>query len=237
MGGSPSRPPAGSSPEEVAQAQIDVQRREQERLAAERNTNANRFIAQNPITDDWRAGIGNQNQDAIDRQLGVLSQQYGQTLDDIRQRQSGRGLGVSSTRFGLDRQAGTLMDQSRQDILDAGRRRVSDRIALQDQLLNRAANAIRGGTPVSIAENTYKTDLDNANKAFEMNLRNAMSQDQRNRAFLDFEARRQQSAAKFKESINRMEDDQLLAARAINRPTDDGENNAGQFGTSSTNII
>jgi|TARA_Y100000310_G_scaffold156945_1_gene156359 hypothetical protein len=168
----------------------------------------------------------------------MLNQQYGQTLDDIRQRQAGRGLGNSSTRFGLDRQAGTLLGQSRDDILRAGQRRVADRISQQENLLTRAANSIRGGTPVSIAENNYQRDIEDANKAFDLNLRSASTQDQRNRAFLDFEARRQQSAARFKESISRMEDDSLLAARALNRPEDEETGSAGQgFGSSTTNII
>lgn len=239
MGGGGRRSaPAGPSPEQVAQAQIEAQRRETERLTEERNTNADNFLRNNPITDTFRTGIGNQSQYATENQLGMLNQQYGQTLDDIRQRQAGRGLGNSSTRFGLDRQAGTLLGQSRDDILRAGQRRVADRISQQENLLTRAANSIRGGTPVSIAENNYQRDIEDANKAFDLNLRSASTQDQRNRAFLDFEARRQQSAARFKESISRMEDDSLLAARALNRPEDEETGSAGQgFGSSTTNII
>ena len=236
-GGGGSRP-AGPTPEQVAQAQIDAQRREQERVTAERNTNAGNFISNNAISDNWRSDIANRSQGMTDQQLGMLDQQHRQSIDDIRQRQSGRGLGNSSTMLGLNRQAGTLLDQSRNDIVGAGERRVSDRISQQDSLLNRAANAIRGGTPVSMAENTYQTDIENANKSFDMNLRNAGSQDQRNRAFLDFESRRQQSAAKFKESIGRMEDDSLLAARAIGQSSEEEKDSAGQgFGTSTTNII
>lgn len=237
MGGSPPKAPSGPSPQEVAQMQIEAQRKERERLEAERNTNADNFLSDNPITDSFRADIGNRSQSVLENQLGVLDKQYGGTLDDIRQRQAGRGLGLSSQRFGLDRQAGTLFGQSRQDILDAGRKRVDDRLTQQRQILDRASNAIRGGTPISIAENQYANDLQNAEKAFDFNLRSAGSMDQRNRAYLDFEGKRQQSAARFKETVNRMEDDELLAARALNRPSDDEDNNAGQFGASTTNII
>lgn len=238
MGGGGRSAPAGPTPQQVAQAQIEAQRREQERLQNERNTNASNFLANNPITDEFRADIGNQSQRALDRQFGLLDNQARQTRDDIRQRQAGRGLSQSRTRFDLDRQAGTLAGQSRQDILDAGRRRVENRVNQQEQLLNRAANAIRGGTPVAVAENQFRSDLEGANRAFEAGLRSAQTQDQRNQAYLDFEARRQQSAARFKESMNRMEDDSLLAARAVNQPEDEDEQGAGQgFGTSPTNII
>jgi hypothetical protein len=114
---------------------------------------------------------------------------------------------------------------------------VSDRLTSQRSILDRAANAIRGGTPISIAENQYARDMQDAEKAFDFTLKSAGSQDQRNRAYLDFEGRRQQSAARFKETVNRMEDDELLAARAITKPSNDEENNAGQFGSSGSTII
>ena len=236
-GGGGRSAPAGPSPAEIARAQIEAQRVERERLEAERNVSADTFLSNNPISSDFRGDIQGRSQSATENQLGMLGKQYVQTLDDIRQRQAGRGLGSSGMYTDLNRQAGTLLGQSRQDIIGAGDRRAADRITQQQGFLTNAANQIRGGTPVGIAESNYQRNIEDANKTFDLQLRNASTQDQRNQAYRDFESRRQQSAARFKESVSRYEDDALLAARAVNQPAEDDELNAGQFGTPTTKII
>ena len=231
MGGSPS-PPRGPSPAEVAAAQIAAQRAEQERIRLQREGDANRFLSENAITDDFRQGILSQSNAARDAQSSLLDNQLSTTLQDIRQRNAGRGLSQSTSGEGILGQARGFADSSRADLFDSARRRADNRISDQQRFLDNAASDIRAGRSFESARAGFRNDIDSANKSFESSLANAQSGDQRNAAFRNFETDRRMAAAKFQESVNHFGTQGTIAAAFGSTPTDSEEpKQAGQVGS------
>lgn len=212
MGGSPSRPPAGPSPAEVAAAQVKAQEDARRKLEAERNAAAERFLSDNAITDDFRAGVFAQSDAARNAQLAGLDSSVVSTLTDIRQRNAGRGLSGSSSGLGLLGQATGLAEQSRADLFDSARRRADSRIRDQQTFLDDAASSIRAGASPASAQARFRADISSANAAFENALAAAKGGDQRNAAFQNFENDRRMAAARFKESVNQFGNQGTLAA-------------------------
>ena len=230
MGGSPPKPAAGPSPAQIAAAQVKAQEDARRRLEAERNVSANNFLSDNAITDDFRSGIFSQSDAARDVQVAGLDSSLADTLQDIRQRNAGRGLAQSSSGSGLLGQAQGFANQSRQDLFDSARRRSDQRIADQQTFLDDAANNIRAGqSPVS-AQARFRTDISSANNAFENALSRAKGGDQRNAAFQNFENDRRLAAARFKENVNQFGNQGNLAAASFAGTTKEDDNNTSQVG-------
>lgn len=230
MGASPPKPAAGPSPAQIAAAQVKAQEDARRRLEAERNVSANNFLSDNAITDDFRSGIFSQSDAARDVQVAGLDSSLADTLQDIRQRNAGRGLAQSSSGSGLLGQAQGFANQSRQDLFDSARRRSDQRIADQQTFLDDAANNIRAGqSPVS-AQARFRTDISSANNAFENALSRAKGGDQRNAAFQNFENDRRLAAARFKENVNQFGNQGNLAAASFAGTTKEDDNNTSQVG-------
>ena len=224
--------PRGPSPAEVAAAQIAAQRAEQERIRLQREGDANRFLSENAITDDFRQGILAQSNAARDVQSSLLDNQLSTTLQDIRQRNAGRGLSQSTSGEGILGQARGFADSSRTDLFDSARRRADNRIADQQRFLDNAASDIRSGRSFESARAGFRNDMDSANKAFEASLANAQSGDQRNAAFRNFESDRRLAATRFQESVNQFGTQGTIAAAFGSTPTDSEEpKQAGQVGS------
>ena len=230
MGGSPKRPDPGPSPAEMAEIQMRAQENARRKLEAERNVSANNFLASNAITDDFRSGIFSQSDAARDVQLAGLDSSVAGTLQDIRQRNAGRGLSQSSSGEGMLGQAQGFANQSRQDLFDSARRRADQRISDQQGFLDDAASSIRAGqSPVS-AQARFRSDISSANSAFENALAKSKGGDQRNAAFQNFENDRRLAAARFKENVNQFGNQGNLAAASFGNRAKEDENNTGQVG-------
>jgi|TARA_B110000467_G_C18303470_1_gene472994 hypothetical protein len=207
-------------------AQAEARRK----LEAERNVSANNFLASNAITDDFRNDIFSQSDAARDFQLAGLDSSLAGTLQDIRQRNAGRGLSQSSSGAGLLGQAQGFANQSRQDLFDSARRRADQRIGDQQSFLDNAASSIRSGQSPISAQARFRTDIDSANNAFENALSKATGGDQRNAAFQNFENDRRLAAAKFKETVNQFGNQGNIAASSFRSNAKEDENNTGQVG-------
>jgi hypothetical protein len=230
MGGSPPKPAAGPSPQEIARIQAEEQERARKRLEAERNVSATNFLSDNAITDDFRRGIFSQSDAARDVQLAGLDSSVAGTLQDIRQRNAGRGLSDSSSGSGLLGQAQGFANQSRQDLFDSARRRADARISDQQTFLDDAASSIRAGQSPASAQARFRTDISSANTAFENALAKAKGGDQRNAAFQNFENDRRLAAARFKENVNQFGNQGNLVAASFGNRAKEDENNTGQVG-------
>ena len=209
FGGSPPPPP---DPMIAIRAQQKAQEEARQRLENERNENADRFISDNAITDDFRQNIFSQSDAARDVQLAGLDSSVASTLQDIRQRNAGRGLGTSSSGHGILGQARGFADQSRQDLFNSAQRRADNRIMDQQRFLDNAASSIRAGASPASAQARFRTDIMSANNAFENALSKARGGDQRNAAFQNFENDRRLAASKFKESVNQFGNQGRLAS-------------------------
>ena len=185
-GGGRPAPPPQPSPEEIARAQMKVQ--EEARLKREAGwaSDASQFAAANPITEDWRADI-----------LG-----------------RGRGLGSSAGRYDQASEAQGLGQASRADIMAGATQRADTFGADRQRFLDTATRNIRGGQSVESATAQYKTDLATANSAFERQLREAPSMDQRNQAYKDFELGRGVASQRFSDAMASLESDALMASAA-----------------------
>ncbi len=197
------------------------------KLEQERGADADRFLASNAITDDFRGNIFGQSNAARDVQLAGLDASLASTLQDIRQRNAGRGLGQSSSGSGMLGQAQALGDQSRQDLFDSARRRAEQRIGDQQMFLDHAASSIRSGASPASAQARFRSDRASANNAFENALSKAKSSDQRNAAFQGFEKNRQLAATRFKESVNQFGAQGTIASAFAPR-TQQTQDNTGQ---------
>lgn len=213
-GGSRPTPPRQPSPEEVARAQAKVQAEMEAKKKAGWASDASQFLADNQITDDWRADIQGRSNDAAQQQIGMLNQQLGNTFQNIRQQQASQGLGTSAGRFGMGTQAQGMGQASKQNILDSASQRADAFGRDRQGFLDNAASSIRSGSSVASAGSRYKNDLSDANAAFEKMLKGASSGDQRNQAYQDFEANRGAAAKRFSDSMSQMESDALMASAA-----------------------
>jgi len=193
------------------------------KLEQERGRDADRFLSDNAITDDFRQGIFSQSDAARDVQLAGLDASVASTLQDIRQRNAARGLSQSSFGSGMLGQATTLEQQSRQGLFDEARRRADNRIMDQQRFLDNAASSIRSGASPVSAQSRFRADITSANNAFENALSKATSGDQRNAAFQNFENDRRLAASKFKESVNQFGNQGMLASVYTGQPTQDEE--------------
>ena len=220
----------GAPPAPDPMAAIRAQQAEQERQKQERYADADRFLSENQMTDDWRQGIFDQSYLARDAQIGSLDTQLGGTLQDIRQRNAARGLGGSSSGQDILGQANKFAEASRSDIFDTARRRAEDRISDQQRFLNNAASDIRSGRDFESARAAFRQDMDTAGTQFEAKLSASQGGNQRNAAFRDFETDRRLAAAKFQESVNQFgQQGNLAAALGTTTKTTD-EESAGQVG-------
>ena len=237
-GGSRPAPPRQPSPEEVARAQMKVQAEMEAKKKAGWASDASQFLADNQITDDWRADIQGRSDNAAQEQIGMLNQQLGNTFQNIRQQQASQGLGTSAGRFGMGTQAQGMGQSSKQGILDSSSQRVDAFGRDRQGFLDQAASSIRGGMSIESASTRYKNDLSNANAAFEKMLAGASSGDQRNQAYQDFEANRGAAAKRFSDSMSQMESDALMASAAtFGQTRDDDRISQGQalYGGQGTN--
>ena len=229
MGGSPKPKPA-PSPAEMARVQQEAAEAARKKLEAERSASANKFLAVNPITDDFRSGIINQSNEARDVQLAGLDTSIASTLQDIRQRNAGRGLSQSSSGSGILGQAQAFGEQSREDLFESARRRADQRIADQQTFLDDAASSIRAGQSPITAQERFRSDMSSANLAFENALNKAKGGDQRNAAFQNFENDRRLAAARFKETVNQFGNQGTLAAATFGSRAEEDKNKTGQVG-------
>ena len=225
-GGSPAPP----DPMIAIRAQMAAQAAEKKRIQDERNADADRFLSENAITEDWRQGIFDQSNVARDAQAGTLDQVLTGTLQDIRQRNAARGLTGSTSGAGILGQARGFAESSRGDIFDTARRRAEDRITDQSRFLTNTASDIRSGRDFTSAQASFRADMGDANNRFEANLQSAKSGDQRNAAFRNFESDSRLAAAKFKESVNQFGQQGTLAAALGTAPKTSDEESAGQVG-------
>ena len=207
-------PPPQPSPYEVAQAQIRAQEEAEARKKAGWARDASQFASANPITEDWRADILGRSQAAGEQQIGMLGQQLGTTFQDIRQQQAGRGLGSSAGRYDQASEAQGLGQASRADIMAGAAQRAESFGRDRQGFLDTATRNIRGGQSVESATAQYKTDLADANSAFERQLREAPSMDQRNQAYKDFELGRGVASQRFSDAMASLESDALMASAA-----------------------
>ena len=222
--------PAPPDPMIAYRAQMAAQAAEKERIQNERNADAERFLGENRLTDEWRQGIFDQSNLARDAQASTLGQTLEGTLQDIRQRNAARGLGASTSGAGILGQARGFADSSRADIFDSARRRAENRISDQERFLSNAASDIRSGRDFQSAQAGFRADMNDANNRFEANLSGAKSGDQRNAAFRNFESDRRLAAAKFQESVNQFGQQGTLAAALGTAPQTSDEESAGQVG-------
>jgi len=197
--GSAPRPP---DPMIAIRAQQAAAEEARLKLERERNASADSFLSSNAITDDFRDDIFSRSNAARDVQIAGLDSSVASTLQDIRQRNAARGLAQSSSGAGMIGQAEGFATQSRQDLLDAARRRADARIADQQFFLDDAAASIRSGASPASAQARFRSDITSANNAFENALAQAKSGDQRNAAFQNFENDRRLAASRFKENVN-----------------------------------
>ena len=144
----------------------------------------------------------------------MLGQQLGTTFQDIRQQQAGRGLGSSAGRYDQASEAQGLGQASRADIMAGAAQRAESFGRDRQGFLDTATRNIRGGQSVESATAQYKTDLANANSAFERQLREAPSMDQRNQAYKDFELGRGVASQRFSDAMASLESDALMASAA-----------------------
>ena len=222
--------PAPPDPMIAYRAQMAAQAAEKERIQGERNADAERFLSENRMTDDWRQGIFDQSYLSRDAQIGTLNQSLDATLQDIRQRNAARGLGASSSGEGILGQARGFAEASRGDIFDTARRTAEGRISDQQRFLNNAASDIRAGRDFNSARDAFRQDMDVAGTQFEAKLSASQGGNQRNAAFRDFETDRRLAAAKFQESVNQFgQQGNLAAALGTTTKTTD-EESAGQVG-------
>ena len=226
-GGSAPRQP---SPEEMARAQQRAAEEARKRKQAEDNARADAFLSENAIPESFRGQVQDQVFANRDRQLAMLNRQLSNTLDDIRQRQAGRGLGSSGNYSGLQDQANVLAAQSRQDILDNALTTIEDRLAKREGFRQSAARNIRSGADTASATSRFQQDIRDANSAFEKQLANSLNEDQRSIAFQDFEDNRRAAALRFQESVAQNNANSLLANTATLGTQDENEKNAGQLG-------
>ena len=222
--------PAPPDPMIAYRAQMAAQAAEKERIQNERNADAERFLGENRLTDEWRQGIFDQSNLARDAQASTLGQTLEGTLQDIRQRNAARGLGASTSGSGILGQARGFAESSRGDIFDSARRRAENRISDQERFLSNAASDIRSGRDFQSAQSGFRADMNDANNRFEANLSGAKSGDQRNAAFRNFESDRRLAAAKFKEAVNQFGSQGTLAAALGTAPQTSDEESAGQVG-------
>ena len=207
-------PPPQPSPYEVAQAQIRAQEEAEARKKAGWARDASQFASANPITEDWRADILGRSQAAGEQQIGMLGQQLGTTFQDIRQRQAQRGLGSSAGRYAQAGEAQGLGQASRADIMSQATSRAEGLGRDRQRFLDTATRNIRGGQSVESASQQYRSDLEDANVAFEATLAKAPNMDQRNQAYKDFEIGRSVASQRFSDSMAALESDALMASAA-----------------------
>lgn len=220
FGGSPPKPP---DPMVAIRMQQQAQEEARQKLENERNTNADRFLSDNAITDDFRSSIFSQSDAARDVQLAGLDSSVAGTLQDIRQRNAGRGLAQSSSGQSLLGQAEGFASQSRSDLFDSARRRAESRIRDQQSFLDDAASSIRSGASPISAQSRFRSDITSANNAFENALSKSRGGDQRNAAFQNFENDRRLAASRFKESVNQFGNQGRLASALTGQPMQDEE--------------
>ena len=207
-GGAPSPP----DPMVAYRAQLKAQEDARQRLEQERGASADRFLSDNAITDDFRSNIFSQSNSARDAQIAGLDASLNSTLQDIRQRSAGRGLGTSSAGDGMLGQAQAFGDQSRQELFGSSQRRADNRIMDQQRFLDDAASSIRSGASPVSAQSRFRADITSANNAFENALSKATGGDQRNSAFQTFENDRRLAASRFKESVDQFGSQGRLAS-------------------------
>ena len=182
------------------------------------------------MTDDFRQNIYGQANAARDVQSGMLDNQLANTLQDIRQRNAARGLGMSSSGQGILGQARGYADASRSDLFDTSRRMAEGRIADQQRFLDNAASDIRSGRSFESARASFRNDMDSANTSFEAKLASAKSGDQRNAAFRNFENDRRLAASRFQESVNQFGNQGAVVAALGGTPKKNSQDPAGQVG-------
>lgn len=230
MGGGGGKPSPGPTPAEQAQAQVRAQAAETRRIQAERNVRADQFLADNAVNQTFRDQILSQSNDAAQRQIDVLGSQSGGTLQDIRQRNAGRGLSQSSSGAGLTNEAKALTQSSSDDIFSSAGLRATDRINSQQRFLDSTASDIRGGRDINSAQVSFKNDITSANAAFEKALSGAATGDQRNAAFKGFESDRRLAAGRFNESVKQFQQQGSQAAIATGGGSKDDDGPVGQVG-------
>ena len=204
--------PAPPDPMIAIRAQQKAQEEARIKLEKERSADADSFLSSNAINDDFRSNIFGRSNEARDVQMAGLNSSVDSILQDIRQRNAGRGLGQSSSGSGMLGQAEYFGEQSRQDLFDSARRRAEQRIADQQMFLDDAASSIRAGASPASAQARFRTDMTAANTDFENALSKAKSGDQRNAAFQGFEKNRQLAATRFKESVNQFGSQSAIAS-------------------------
>lgn len=227
MGGSK---PAAPDPMVQIKAQMKAQEDARLELERTRGLDAERFLDENRMTDDFRQNIYGQANAARDIQSGVLDTQLANTLQDIRQRNAARGLGMSSSGQGILGQARGYADSSRSDLFDTSRRMAENRISDQQRFLDNAASDIRGGRSFESARASFRNSMDSANRSFETKLADAQSGDQRNAAFRDFETDRRLAASRFQESVNQFGNQGTVVAALGGTPKKSSQDSAGQVG-------
>jgi len=233
-GGGGRSAPAPPSPEAMARAQAKVQEEMRLKKEAEDAGRAESFLRSNVIPASYRQGLESQAFANRDAQLSELDTQLQSTLDDIRQRQAGRGLGSSSNLANLRNEAMRLADVSRQDIIGRATTGIEDQMRMREGFRQTGSRNIRSGALTDTATSRYQQDITAANSSFEKDLANALDQNQRNRAFQSFETNRRSAASRFQETVAQNNANSLLAGTAsLGGVAADEDKETGQLGTTS----
>jgi len=214
MGKKKAPAPAPIDPKEQMRMQMEMQAEAEAKKKAGWASDASQFASANPITEDWRADILGRSQAAGQQQIGMLNQQLGNTFQDIRQQQAGRGLGSSAGRFAQAGEAQGLGQASRADIMGQATSRAEGLASDRQRFMDTATRNIRGGQSVESASAQFKQDLADANSAFEQQLSSAPSGDQRNQAYKDFELGRSVASQRYSDAMAAVESDALMASAA-----------------------
>ena len=223
MGKKKAPAPRQVDPREQMRIQLEMQAEADRKKREGWASDASQFASANPITEDWRADILGKSQAAGEQQVGMLNQQLGNTFQDIRQQQAGMGLGSSAGRYSQAGEAQGLGEASRADIMSGATQRAEGLGRDRQRLLDTATRSIRGGQSVESATSQYKSDLADANAAFEQTLAKAPSMDQRNQAYKDFELGRGVASQRFSDTMASLESDALMASAATFGQTRDDE--------------
>jgi hypothetical protein len=223
MGKSKAPAPRPVDPREQMRIQMEMQAEAEAKKKAGWASDASQFASNNPITEDWRADILGRSQAAGQQQIGMLNQQLGNTFQDIRQRQAAQGLGSSAGRFNQAGEAQGLGQSSRADIMGQATNRANALASDRQRFMDTATRNIRGGQSVESASEQFKSDLADANSAFEQQLASAPSGDQRNQAYKDFELGRSVASQRYSDAMASVESDALTASAATFGNTRDDE--------------
>jgi len=205
MGKSKAPAPRPVDPREQMRIQMEMQAEAEAKKKAGWASDASQFASNNPITEDWRADILGRSQAAGQQQIGMLNQQLGNTFQDIRQRQAAQGLGSSAGRFNQAGEAQGLGQSSRADIMGQATNRANALASDRQRFMDTATRNIRGGQSVESASEQFKSDLADANSAFEQQLASAPSGDQRNQAYKDFELGRSVASQRYSDAMASVE--------------------------------